>query len=89
MFYILYGMKADDKYYISSIDPILWSSSSNEARRYENRYSAEYDVLRNYDNYHFFKNNIKSGNIDSVFIARITFDLELGNVIEDWRLQLL
>jgi len=90
-FYILYGLKDDTKYYITNIDPITWGSIVLSAKRYQNRYSAEYDILRNYYNYNFIKNYIKSNHIDELYIAKIELDLNIYPNVpsETWRLKLV
>ena len=94
-FYVLYGTKDNNKYYISNIDPITWGSTVLNAKRYTSRYAAEYDILRNYYNYNFIKNYIKSNHIDELYIARMVEDNSgYGSMYpntpnEVWRLKLV
>ena len=44
-------------YYISNVNPVIWTDVFIEAKRYPTSKNAEYDTLRDYDNYRQIKYN--------------------------------
>ena len=81
--FILYGIKGIDKFYISNINPITWSSSINEAKRYLSRHNAERDILNDYNNYHFIKANLNNNYLDSLYVAMVDI---CNNILEEYKL---
>ena len=74
--FILYGTKDNEIYYIGNTNPVIWSSGIKEAKTYLIKYTAEYHVLRDYDNYQVISNLIKSKKLDALYIAEITDNYE-------------
>lgn len=83
VYYILYAMLNDIKYYISNTNPILWTNTFLEAKTYLSSKNAEYDIIRDYYNYNAIKKTMAEGNIDSVYVA------EIRDGVETRRIQLL
>ncbi|MBR6289177.1 MAG: hypothetical protein IKR19_07580 [Acholeplasmatales bacterium] len=67
-------------YYISNVNPVMWTNIFLEAKRYRTSKNAEYDTLRDYDNYKQIQCNkyIKEVNI-----------LEICNGYENRRMRIL
>ena len=86
-FFILYATKDKEIYYISNTNPIIWNSDIKEAKQYYSKYSAELDMLRNYDNYKCISSLIFNDKLDSLFVAIIGKNNE--EYIEKGRIKLL
>lgn len=82
-YFVLYGTKDKDEYYIGNTNPIIWASNLLDAKKYYNRYSAEYDILRDYDNYRFMTKQIDNNLLDDFYVALI------HNNEEKWRVKIL
>lgn len=82
--FILYAQKDNEIYYISNTNPIVWSSNIIESKIYYSKYSAELDILRNYDNYRSISRLFDSNKLDSLYVAVIDI-----NYIEKGRVKLL
>ena len=68
-YFILYGLKDNDKFFVSNTNPIIWNDNLEDAKKFLDRYSAEYAILRDYDNYRYLKKQIESGIIDEIFLS--------------------
>ena len=79
-YYILYGTKDNLNYYIANTNPIIYSGNLSDSKIYYSRYTAEFDVLRDYDNYRAINKLIESKALDCLFVARIENDEEVGRV---------
>lgn len=82
--FILYATKDKDIYYISNTSPIIWSSNIMESKIYYSQYSAELDILRNYENYRSVSKLFDNNKLDGLFVAFIDI-----NYIEKGRVKLL
>lgn len=82
--FILYAVKDNEIYYISNTNPIVWSSNIIESKIYYSKYSAELDILRNYDNYRYISKLFDNNKLDSLYVAVIDI-----NYIEKGRVKLL
>ena len=60
-FYILFGKKNDNYFYIANTNPVIWAVDIRKVKPFMDRYSAEYAVLRDYDNYQAIKANLNNG----------------------------
>lgn len=81
--YILYGVKDGRKFYICNTSPVIWTSDPNQVKNYINRYGAEYDVLRDYENYKCVSKLIESGSLDNLYVALAI------NSVEQWSVKIL
>lgn len=70
-YFILYGTKDKETYYISNTNPVIWTPDIKESKKYYTRYSAEFDVLRDYDNYKSITNLINNNKLDVLYVAII------------------
>lgn len=86
-FFILYGTKDKDTYYISNTNPVIWTSDIKESKKYYSKYSAELDVLRDYDNYKSISGLINNNKLDNMFVAIIDGTMKEYN--EKGRVKLL
>lgn len=82
-FFILYGIKNNEIFYITNTSPIIWTMNLFQAKRYYDRYTAEYSILREYDNYRIVSDMIDHNILDGFFISSIK------NNVEVWRYKLL
>lgn len=71
---------SNNTYYISNVNPVVWTNVFIEAKRYPSSRNAEYDMVMDYDNYRQVKGNryIKEVNI-----------LEIESGYENRRLRIL
>lgn len=72
--YMLIATKSNDggvtdTYYIANTNPIIWTENKNNAKIFVNRYSAECNILRDYDNYTYIKKQINNGLVDNVYLV--------------------
>lgn len=68
-YYVISAMDPlNNVYYVSNMNPVIWTNVFIEAKRYKASKNAEFDVLRDYDNYHQIKGN---DHIKSVEIVEI------------------
>ena len=81
--YVLFATKNDRIFYISNTEPFIWSSEISQAKLYDSRYSAEYDILRKYENYISITKQLESHSIDNVYVSKVI------NMIETERYKLL
>lgn len=70
-FFILYGTKDKETYYISNTNPVIWNSDIKLSKKYYTKYSAELDILRNYDNYKSISSLIENFKLDALYVAII------------------
>lgn len=70
-FFILFGTKDDVVYYINNTNPVIWDHNIEKSKLYFSKFSAEYDILRNYDNYKIISNLINNNKLDNLYIASI------------------
>lgn len=70
-FFILFGTKDDVVYYINNTNPVIWDHNIEKSKLYFSKFSAEYDILRNYDNYKIISNLIDNNKLDNLYIASI------------------
>lgn len=68
-YYILFGKKDDNIFYINNTNPVLWSPLIQYAKIYTDRYTAEYAVLRDWYNFRHISDSIDNGDLDSFYIA--------------------
>ena len=68
-YYILFGKKDENIYYITNTNPVLWSPLIQFAKIYTDRYTAEYAVLRDWYNFRHISDQIDAGTLDSFYIA--------------------
>lgn len=71
LFFILYGIKDNQIYYISNTNPVIWSPEIENSKLYFSRYSAEFDILRDYDNYKSVSSLINNSKLDALYVASI------------------
>lgn len=83
VYYVLYAVSNDKKYYVSNTNPILWTNVFLEAKTYIASRNAEYEIIRDYYNYNAIKKFISNQDIESIFLA------EIKDGIETRRIQLL
>lgn len=67
--FILYGLKDSKIFYIANTNPIIWIPDIRSAKIYYNRYTAEYSILRDYDNYRNVSDQINHDKLDEFYIA--------------------
>ena len=67
--YILYALKGNTKYYITNINPILWSPDINNAKIFNDFNSAKFSILRDWDNYDYMLGQINNKLIDMLFVS--------------------
>jgi hypothetical protein len=82
-FYILFGKKNDNYFYIANTNPVIWAVDIRKVKPFVDRYSAEYAVLRDYDNYQAIKANLNNGSLDEFYVA------ERDMYGEVWRVKIL
>ena len=82
--YILYGTKNNSKYYVTNVNPVLWSPEIINAKTYQDLNSARFSVLRDWDNYDYVLTQINTGLLDMFFVAIID-----ENFVEKERVKLL
>ena len=70
-FFILYGIKENDIYYISNTNPVIWTSEIEQSKLYFSELSAKISILRDYDNYRIISNYIDNKKLDEFYVARI------------------
>ena len=79
--YKYYVISASDPsnnvYYISNVNPVMWTNVFLEAKRYPSSKNAEYDILRDYDNYKQIKCNEY---IKEVYVLEIMGGYENGRM---------
>lgn len=80
-FCILCAKKDNSVYYVANTDPIIWNPDIRNAKPYHTRYSAECDVLRNYENYNYFKKMINTGNITDISLIEFRNNQESGRTL--------
>lgn len=80
-YFILYGVKDNDKFFISNTHPIVWGNSLEDAKKFIDRYSAEYTILRDYDNYKYLSMQKENGFLDSINISEIENNIEIWGSI--------
>ena len=78
--YILYGVKNSTKYFITNINPILWSPDINCAKIYNDFNSAKFSILRDWDNYDYILGQINNGLLDMLFVSIIEDGIEKERV---------
>ena len=88
-YFILYGTKDKDTFYISNTNPVIWTSDMTESKLYYLRYTAEFEVLRDYDNYRSIISLINNNKLECLYIAYIVLDCNSGEYIEKGRVKLL
>jgi hypothetical protein len=76
-YYILFGKKDNNIYYVCNTNPILWSPVIQQAKIYTDRYAAEYAVLRDWYNFRHISDNIDNGSLDSFWIAIMNINTEV------------
>ena len=82
--FILYGIDPEnDIFYISNTNPIIWSTNIDDSKLYYARYPAEYNILRDYDNYRAVSREIESGRLSGFYVAEIDDE---NNIIEQNRI---
>ena len=86
--YILLGVKDNNFYYISNTNPVMWTSDIRESKRYHSRYSAEVDILRDYDNYRTISSLIGNGKLDVLYLLTEVVG-SVGEYIEKGRVKIL
>lgn len=79
-FFIIYGTKDNEIFYVQNLNPILWSSNLKLSYCFNDYHKAEYSILRDYDTYHSMKKMLSDSLIDSLFIAELVDDNEIGRV---------
>jgi hypothetical protein len=82
-FYILFWKKNDNYFYIANTNPVIWAVDIRKVKPFVDRYSAEYAVLRDYDNYQAIKANLNNGSLDEFYVA------ERDMYGEVWRVKIL
>lgn len=88
-YFILYGTKDKDTFYISNTNPVIWTSDMVESKLYHLRYTAEFEVLRDYNNYRSIISLIDNKKLDCLYLANIALDGDSGEYIEKGRVKLL
>ncbi len=76
--YIIYGLKGQDQFFITNIEPLLWEKNIAKALRFRYRYTAESTVLRDYDTYHIVKDMIQNGTLDGFYLGILQCGIEIG-----------
>jgi hypothetical protein len=71
---------SNNVYYISNVNPVMWTNVFLEAKRYPSSKNAEYDTLRDYDNYKQIKCNEYIKEVDI---------LEINSGYESGRMRIL
>ena len=79
-YFILYANKDNTSYYIANTNPIIYSQNLSDSKLYYSRYTAEFDILRDYDNYRAVAKQIENKSIDCLYVAQIKDDEEIGRV---------
>lgn len=85
---ILFATKDNDIFYISNTNPVIWSSDIKDSKLYYTRYTAEFEVLRDYDNYKSISTLISNNKLDSLYVATVTVT-EAREYIEKGRAKIL
>ncbi len=57
---------SNNTYYISNVNPVVWTNVFIEAKRYPASKNAEYDMLMDYDNYRQVKSNVYIKEVDII-----------------------
>lgn len=60
-----------NQYYISNTNPIVWTNIFIESKQYLTSKNAEFEILKDYDNYKQIKQMINSQHLDGIYIAEI------------------
>lgn len=68
-FFIIYAIKDNTIYYVANTNPIIWTGDIRQSKIFFNRYSAEYSILRDYDNYRYMSSQIESNIIDVLYVG--------------------
>ena len=79
-YYILFGMKDNNVFYISNTNPILWTPDINFAKIYTDRYTAEFAVLRDWYNFRHISDNIDEKNLDAFYISIMNSGREIERI---------
>lgn len=80
-YFILYGLKDNDKFFVSNTNPIIWNDNLEDAKKFLDRYSAEYAILRDYDNYRNISKQLSNKFLDHIYIAEIENNIEIWSNI--------
>ena len=88
-YFILYGTKDKDTFYISNTNPVIWTSDITESKLYHLRYTAEFEVLRDYDNYRSIITLINNKKLECLYVAHIIVDDNSEEYIEKGRVKIL
>lgn len=68
-YYVLFGMKDNTYFFVCNTNPILWTPLIQQAKFYDDRYNAEYAVLRDWYNFRQISDSIDNGVLDSFWIG--------------------
>lgn len=79
-YYLLFGIKDNIIYYVCNTNPILWSPIISQAKIYTDRYTAEYDILRDWYNFRHVSDSIENELLDAFYIAIMNNGIELERI---------
>ena len=91
-YFILYGTKDNDTFYISNTNPVIWTSDIKESKLYHLRYTAEFEVLRDYDNYRSIISLINNKKLDCLYVSQMQIEINDDNskeYVEKGRVKIL
>lgn len=67
--YILYGTKNNDVYYITNLDPAIWTNDITRARQFSTSSSAQNAVIENYNVYIQLTSELNNNTLEHIFIS--------------------
>ncbi len=67
--FILFGVKDGKIYYVANTNPVIWFPDIRNAKIFYNRYTAEYSILRDYNNYRAISDLIAHNKLDEFYVA--------------------
>lgn len=68
-YYILYGTKGKDIFYIKNLDPIIWDYDISYAKRFTDSKSASNSIMDSYSNLVELSSNIQRGLLDDIYVS--------------------
>ena len=77
-YYILMALNLSNnqEYYISNTNPLVFDINKYKAKRYLTSKNAEFDILRDYDNYNQIKQALQNNVISELWILEIINEFE-------------
>lgn len=82
--YVLYGTKNETKYFVTNVNPVLWSPDIECAKVFNDINSAKFSILRDWDNYEYMLGQINAGLLNKFFVSIVVDGVERERVKLLW-----